>query len=79
MQLFLRQEIIKPVRIPDLMYERRKYNLPKGKFRSTAKAKIADLKEKKKKIGNKIKKVKSEVSSLFSRKILILSSDWRAE
>ena len=69
MQLFLRQEIIKPVRINDLMYERRKYNLPKGKFRSTAKAKIADLKEKKKKISNKIKKVKSEVCKLLSQKL----------
>ncbi|CBY19266.1 unnamed protein product [Oikopleura dioica] len=64
MQLHLRQEIIKPVRINDLMYERRKYNLPKSKFRSTAKAKIADLKEKKKKISNKIKKVKSEIGEL---------------
>ena len=64
MQIFLRGEFIRPTRIYDLMYERRKYNLPKGKFRSTAKSKIADLTEQKKKKLNKIKKVKSEVSTV---------------
>lgn len=65
MQIYLRQDAIRPVRLYDLMYDRRKYELPKNKFRSIAKTKIIDLKEKKKKIDNKIRKTRSEIASIM--------------
>ena len=65
MEIYLRQELIRPIRVQDLMFERRKYGLPTKKFRSHAKAKIVELKEKKKKIEMKLTKVKGQVNYKF--------------
>ena len=62
MEVYLRQSLIRPIRVQDLMYERRKYILPDKKFRSSAKTKVAELKEKRKKLDQKLKKAKGFVS-----------------
>ena len=61
MEIYLRQKLIVPQRLQDLMYERRKYTLPQQKFRSIAKTKVAELKDKKKKLEQKLKSTKGEV------------------
>lgn len=65
MEIYLRQELIRPVRVQDLMYERRKYWLPQKKFKSIAKTKIADLKEKRKKLELKLTKARGQVIYYF--------------
>ena len=62
MEVYLRQSLIRPIRVQDLMHERRKYILPDKKFRSSAKTKVAELKEKRKKLDQKLKKAKGSVS-----------------
>ena len=62
MEIYLRQSLIRPIRVHDLMHERRRFILPQQKFRSIAKTKIAELNEKKKKLELKLKKAKGAVS-----------------
>lgn len=58
MEIYLRQSLISSNRLQDLMYERRKYILPDKKFRSIAKTKVAELKEKRKKLEQQKSKAK---------------------
>jgi len=62
MEVYLRQSLIRPIRVQDLMHERRKYILPDKKFRSSAKTKVAELKEKRKKLDQKLKKAKGSAA-----------------
>ena len=70
MEVYLRQSLIRPIRVQDLMHERRKYILPDKKFRSSAKTKVAELKEKRKKLDQKLKKAKGSVSFLHESLIM---------
>ena len=62
MEIYLRQSLIVPTRVYDLMHERRKFILPQQKFRSIAKTKIAMLNDQKKKLEQKLRKAKGAVS-----------------
>ena len=62
MEIYLRQTLIRPIRVQDLMHERRKFILPQQKFRSIAKTKIAMLKDQVKKLEQKARKAKGAVS-----------------
>ena len=61
MEIYLRQTLIRPIRVQDLMHERRKFILPQQKFRSIAKSKIATLKDQAKKMEQKARKAKGAV------------------
>ena len=76
MEIYLRQTLIVPTRVHDLMHERRKFILPQQKFRSIAKTKIAMLNDQKKKLEQKLRKAKGAVSffSSFVRIIRARSS-----
>lgn len=64
MEIYLRNAQIRPVRIQDEMFERRKYTLPQKKFRHIAKTKIRDLNERKKKTEMSLSKAKGKAASI---------------
>ena len=74
MEIYLRQSLIVPTRVYDLMHERRKFILPQQKFRSIAKTKIAMLNDQKKKLEQKLRKAKGAVSYFFLWKVEVQSS-----